>query len=228
MTVSTFNGPAPGQGGGIDNSGTLTVTNSTFNGNSANDGRMGLVPVPGQGGGIDNSGTLAVTYSTFSANSASMGGGIDNSGTASIVDTIVAGNTASSSAASDIGGDVTGSYNLIGTGGSGGLEAGQDGNIVLTSLTGLGLSPLADYGGPTQTMALLPGSPALGAGIPVSGVTTDQRGITRPTIRPDIGAFEVASSLNNEDPTVVSVKRSGAQDSTFQVLTFSDPMNATA
>ena len=41
---------------------------------------------------------------------------------------------------------------------------------------GLGLAPLGDYGGPTQTMALLPGSPAIGKGVAVAGVTTDQRG----------------------------------------------------
>ena len=38
------------------------------------------------------------------------------------------------------------------------------------------LAPLGQYGGPTETIALLPGSPALGKGIAVSGVTTDQRG----------------------------------------------------
>jgi hypothetical protein len=53
------------------------------------------------------------------------------------------------------------------------------------------LAPLADYGGPTETMALLPGSPAINAGVMVSGITTDQRGIPRPQgIAPDIGAFE--------------------------------------
>ena len=81
--------------------------------------------------------------------------------------------------ASDIGGTVARRHrldNLIGTGGSGGLINGSDGNIVLTSLAGLGLAPLGDYGGPTQTMALLPGSPAIGKGIAVAGITTDQRG----------------------------------------------------
>ena len=53
------------------------------------------------------------------------------------------------------------------------------------------VGPLAANGGPTQTMALLPGSPAIDAGVAVSGVTTDQRGITRPQgSSPDIGAFE--------------------------------------
>jgi hypothetical protein len=53
------------------------------------------------------------------------------------------------------------------------------------------LGPLADNGGPTLTHALLPGSPALDAGVAVAGVTTDQRGIPRPQgSAPDIGAFE--------------------------------------
>jgi hypothetical protein len=53
------------------------------------------------------------------------------------------------------------------------------------------LGTLADNGGPTSTMALLPGSPAIDAGAAVAGVTTDQRGISRPQgAAPDIGAFE--------------------------------------
>jgi hypothetical protein len=231
-----------GLGGGIDNYGTLSITDSTISGNSAsswgggieNDGAMSVTcsTYSGNeadvGGGIDNYyGTLSITDSTISGNSASLGGGIDNSHKASIVDTIVAGNTGSSSAPSDIGGGITGSNNLIGTGGSGGLKNGRHGNIVLKSLTGLGLSPLGDYGGPTQTMALLPNSPAIDAGIALSGVTTDQRGITRPQgSPPDIGAYEVAFSLINENPTVVSVQGAGVPDSTLLVLTFSEPMNA--
>ncbi|MCS6941174.1 MAG: CSLREA domain-containing protein, partial [Roseiflexus sp.] len=56
-------------GGGVANSGTLTVINSSFSGNNA-----------GSGGGIVNlgSGTLTVSNSTFSNNSATFGGGIDN------------------------------------------------------------------------------------------------------------------------------------------------------
>ena len=57
------------------------------------------------------------------------------------------------------------------------------------------LGPLQNNGGPTETMALLPGSPAIDAGnialIP-SGITTDQRGAPRDVYGGvDIGAFEV-------------------------------------
>ena len=42
------------------------------------------------------------------------------------------------------------------------------------------LGALANNGGPTETQALLPGSPAINAGVVVPGVTTDQRGVFRP------------------------------------------------
>jgi hypothetical protein len=55
------------------------------------------------------------------------------------------------------------------------------------------VAPLGDYGGPTQTIALLPGSPAIDAGIAsvggISDPATDQRGDGR-VGAPDIGAFE--------------------------------------
>jgi hypothetical protein len=52
------------------------------------------------------------------------------------------------------------------------------------------LGPLSDNGGPTQTMALLPGSPAIDAG--TSCTATDQRGVTRPQgAACEIGAYEV-------------------------------------
>ena len=53
------------------------------------------------------------------------------------------------------------------------------------------LGPLADNGGPTQTHALLVGSPAIGAADPQSPLRFDQRGTPRPQgASPDIGAFE--------------------------------------
>jgi len=55
------------------------------------------------------------------------------------------------------------------------------------------LGPLFNYGGPTSTMALLPGSPAIDhGGASVNGCpTTDQRGVVRPQGPAcDIGAYE--------------------------------------
>ena len=69
-----------------------------------------------------------------------------------------------------------------------------------------GLDPagLQDNGGPTQTIALLPGSPAIGAGQP--GVTTtDQRGQPRKAA-PDIGAYEIQiiDTATTVSPSLVS------------------------
>jgi hypothetical protein len=54
------------------------------------------------------------------------------------------------------------------------------------------LGPLQDNGGPTLTMALAAGTPAVDAADPACGEPVDQRGITRPQgARCDIGAFEL-------------------------------------
>ena len=69
----------------------------------------------------------------------------------------------------------------------------------MTSLTDLGLASLANNGGPTQTMALLPGSAAIGAGViadypgTTTPITTDQRGDPLDTPKPDIGAYQTQS-----------------------------------
>ena len=59
------------------------------------------------------------------------------------------------------------------------------------------LSPLADNGGPTWTMALLPNSPAIDAGNSAICLPTDQRGIPRPQGSAcDSGAYEVVTRLS--------------------------------
>ena len=85
------------------------------------------------------------------------------------------------------------------------------------------LAPLNNYGGPTPTMALLPGSPAIDAGVTVPGVTTDQRGVPRPQgSAPDIGAFEAVA------PTVLALQRFGFHaQPTALVLTFSTALDPT-
>jgi hypothetical protein len=193
-------------GGGIVNStgsgtATVTITNSTMSGNSVNSSGS-------FGGGIYNSAlggtaTVTITNSTMSGNSVNgTGGGIYTTGSGTVTvklsNTIVAGNTKSNgTTADDIGGtvDPTSSFNLIGTGGAGGLTNGVNNNQV--GVANALLAPLANYGGPTQTLALLPGSPAINAGSNTiannAGLTTDQRGagfnrIANTTV--DIGAFE--------------------------------------
>jgi hypothetical protein len=199
LTACTLSGNSSGGiGGGLDlYGGAATLTNCTLSGNTA-----------GQGGGIHAAGAsqLSLVACTISGNSATNGAGGGLNGVASyngfthlwntpqarLTDTIIAGNHGPGGQASDIGGDdrfrVTGSYNLIGTGGSGGLsEAKADHNLI--NVADPRLAPLGDYGGATQTMALLPGSPALHRGTAVPGVTTDQRGL--PLDKPvDIGAYQ--------------------------------------
>ncbi len=141
-------------------------------------------------------GLVNVTIAENAVASGGAGGGIDvNSGTVTLDNTIVALNTNGSRVvASDIAGTVAvaGSFNLIGTGGAGGLTNGTDGNLVGVVNPGLGVH--AKNGGPTQTIALLPGSPAIGKGSStIAGVTvptTDQRGVARPSNGVDIGAFQ--------------------------------------
>ena len=113
-------------------------------------------------------------------------------GTVIIGNTIVAENTATTGGPDGQGYPVTSQgHNLIGeTDGSSGWVGSDMTGTIAQPLHPL-LAPLGDYGGPTQTMALLPGSPAINAGVAVPGVTTDQRGVPRPQGNaPDIGAFE--------------------------------------
>lgn len=77
-----------GDGGGIQNGGTLTVNDSQVTANQATTGS-------GRGAGISNTGTLIINDSTISNNTATFyeGGGIYNTGSATITDSIVSGNT---------------------------------------------------------------------------------------------------------------------------------------
>jgi hypothetical protein len=199
LTDCTLAANSAFNGGGLDNGHTATLTDCTLAANSA----------ANSGGGLINVGTATLTECTVSGNSAaSVGGGLGNIGTATLTDTIVAGNTGGG--ASDVSGSVSGTYNLFGTGGSGGLTNDTNNNIVLSDLANLGLAPLGHYGGPTQTMALLPGSTAIGQGIGQGGITSDQRGASRATSgATDIGAFQdqgytLAVASGSPQHTVVS------------------------
>lgn len=192
MTECTISGNAADSGGGLYNQGTATVTNCTVTGNSAY-----------RDSGLGNDGTMTITACTVVGNAAASstnGFGLDALNPVTLTDTIVAGNTNNGSP-SDIGGSggVSGSYNLVGTGGSGGLITSNH-NVLNVSQPDLG--PLGEYGGPTETLPLLPGSQALGGGVAVNGVDTDQRGFAI-DIPVDIGAFQSNALVVNtttDDP----------------------------
>ena len=240
MSDCTISGNAARYGGGMDNGQSATVTDCTISDNSASATAAAWKTMSQPSSPIARSAAMtaaigaaaygpitsyAITSCTISGNSAKTGGALYNgtfnnietgksgNGTVTLTDTIVAGN-ATGGTPSDLGGkaaaEVTGSYNLVGTGGSGGLTDGTNGNIVLTSPTDLGLGPLADNGGPTETMALLPGSPAIKAGTAASGVSTDQRG-QRLDSPPDIGAYQIPSS----QPIVLSFTGLNSTSITF-------------
>ena len=82
--VTIHNGYTTGQGGGILNYGTLSISNSTFTSNAAN-----------QGGAIYNLGMLTISHSTFWGNTAAMGGGILNAGTLNMNSSVLSQNSSS-------------------------------------------------------------------------------------------------------------------------------------
>ena len=267
LASCTISNNASQNGGGIANFGSANLRACTLSGNTATSGagffaasRSGHATetasliectlsgnAAGQkGGGLSNqNGVISMTDCTVSGNRAPSGGGFYDAGSAKLLATIVAGNTNGSSSPSDIAGPgkVSGSFNLLGAGGSGGLKNRRQGNVVLTNLKRLLLAPLGRYGGVTQTMALLPGSAAIGAGTSVKSVSTDQRGFARPLRHADIGAvqdqgfiirvFPVASprsliiTRHAPRPLVVRVIGRPGDPVTGGIVTYSSPsMNA--
>jgi hypothetical protein len=173
LSSCCLSGNSAAVGGAVANFGKLTVNNSTLSGNSAYF----------DGGGIYTSGTSPVTLTnvTVTANRANTGGGSVPRGGGVFVDsgspvlhcTLIAGNFngATGTTPDDVVGrlDPNGDYNLIGDGtGMTGLQNGVNGNLVGSADAPIDsrLGPLQDNGGPTQTMAVLPGSLALNAGNP--------------------------------------------------------------
>ncbi|HLO32553.1 MAG TPA: choice-of-anchor Q domain-containing protein [Anaerolineales bacterium] len=218
VSNSTFtNDASTGNGGGIYSSAILDISSSTFSGNSAYSGGAvyvdgGIFVNPsnsrtivnstfvsnqatgtnGQGGGVFNRGDangpgpnnpLILANNTFSGNGAQEGGNLYSLGSLSLSNNIFANNTDGGDCVSyAFGGTVTGFNNLI-----------EDGVVCSTGYFISGdplLGPLADNGGSTQTMGILPGSPALDAGT-ATCLPTDQRGVTRPQgAACEIGAYE--------------------------------------
>jgi hypothetical protein len=214
LSNSTVTGNSAVDGGGIRNasSGTMTMSGDTINNNQAQ-----------AGGSICNDGMLTILNCTIAANAATLGGGIFNDGVLLMGNSTVASNTALANG--DGGGIFTfgaGSQlallnTIVFNPESGaatnevlGMVALAQGDLFgsevnIASGGDLGgnkfnfnplLGPLQNNGGPTATMALLSGSPAIGAGAGtslISGLSVpafDQRGDPRPANSIDIGAFQ--------------------------------------
>ena len=193
VATSTFAGNAAAyNGGAIDNAdsagtATLAVATSTFAANSATV----------DGGAIDNaddasttapfgSGTLSVVASTLVGNTAAVSGG---AGIATVTSsaTGVGSVTVAGDQLADACGQNTGTWVDLGSnvGDPTCLNAGP-GNVSDAALASV-IGPLADNGGPTQTMQPLSGNPGIGlvanpTAVSVGGAsralcpTTDQRG----------------------------------------------------
>jgi predicted outer membrane repeat protein len=184
-----------------DGGSTVTLTNCTLANNTANYAGGGLF-VNGATGSLPGPATVNVTNCTVSGNSASYGGGIyvnlsnARRGFLTLSNTIVAGNRVNILyEGADIYnmGVVCGDHNLLGDVNDAGLGFNSFNNIIIYNANPL-LGPLQNNGGPTQTMALLPGSLAIGHGNNAKAPATDQRGFARLDEAgelTDIGAFEL-------------------------------------
>ncbi len=209
--------PSSGYGGGLfAGGGAATLTATTFAGNSAYGGYGfdGVIGAPiralGFGGGLLNQGAqVTLVDSILTANLAGDGGGVSNHQYNNQPPPSLAPSGGTEQDLVNTAGSLAGHHDLI-RDGSGGL-----GDTITADPM---LAPLANYGGPTRTLAPLPGSPALGAGTAVAGVTTDQRGAAR-TGRVDIGAFQ-SRGFN-------VAAGGGAGQSTYVGTTFAAPLTAT-
>ncbi|RYX83627.1 tandem-95 repeat protein [bacterium] len=226
-------------GGGVSNSATLTMTNSTVSNNAgsgistANLATISNCTIAGNtstsGGGIFINLTpgvvTTVTNCTIVGNSAPIGkgGSIFNAGLLSISNTLLSAASGSENLVnvpSNFGqvssGIVTSKgYNLSSDDASAYLNQSSDQNSINPQL-----GALSDNGGPTRTVALLPGSPALNAGDPAIQANVnqfDQRGQGFSRVRDgrmDIGAFEV----QNDAPSMESVTLDNASPKTNDTL----------
>jgi hypothetical protein len=231
-----FGGGITGGGGGDGGSsqgagayvarGNINATNGTLFGNTAHGGpggsaRFGKSGTGGNaaGGGLYlGGGSTSLKGVTLASNQAlavqrttpgtSHGGGIANAGAGLFTNTTLIGNnTQSPSSASngnDVSGPITSSYSLIGQ--TAGAMITDDGGNIFNSNPGLDPNGLQSNGGPTQTVALEDGSPAIDTGdnaacsaLPPTGLgKVDQRGIARFRHGDnicDIGAFEFITLL---------------------------------
>jgi predicted outer membrane repeat protein len=237
MTIlnSTFSNNVASESGGAvyhGNPGGLTVVNCTFSNNRASN-FGGAIYITKPNATIINS-TITGNRANASGalNSGTEGGGIFTffQPTTLLLNTIVAGNYTggASPAADDVDGSVSGSSasNLIGVATQlSGTSNGSNGNQIGTPASPFDprLGPLADNGGPTQTHALLAGSPALDAGDNslITAYPTDQRGFPRLIDGPDAGTVRTVDiGAVEQDPSIDDIPNQIAAEDTALPVSF--------
>ena len=205
--------------------GTANITNTTISGNKATGFSGGVFSAA-----LDGDTTMNILNSTIANNeSARLGGGIMTQlGAAVFVkNTIVAGNSLENCNAAQFGGVISSQGNNISSDDSRPFTRTAD-----KQNTDPLLGPLQENGGPTNTSALLPGSPAVDAANATSCPERDQRGIVRMdgdkngTVVCDTGSFE----RNDLAPPKVSTTtptdgKTGVKRNTDLTATFSERMN---
>ena len=172
---STIAGGSATSGGAIwtERGSTLSLTRSTLARNEATTG----------GGAILARGTVAPLSSvTIARNSATTGAAMVIGRVGSLEGSLIVGNR--SEAGLPCVGDIRGTGN-VGTPGTRSCGLGGPTNVIVRDA---GVGPLTGAGGPTPTVPLEPGSPAIDAGPRCPGLT-DQRGLRRDG-RCDAGAYE--------------------------------------
>ena len=193
----TISGNSAGtSGGGLDNEDTATLTDCTVSGNSAS-----------AGGGVSNEGSVTLSDCTLSANSATTGGGLGTfRGTVTLTGTIVAGNTLTAGGASDIGGGtVSGSDNLIGTGGAGRLSNGVAGNLV--GVASPMLRPWATTAGRQRPWRYCPEAPRSARVSPFPGLPPTSAGF--PSTHPQTSAPFRPAPWSSTRRSTVPIRRLG-------------------
>jgi predicted outer membrane repeat protein len=170
---------------------TALISNSTFVGNTVGSG---------QGGAVASAANARINNSTFSGNTATGRGGAlfaSNATTITVSNTVIQG--AENCAIGPTGSITSAGYNIENGTTCGFTQTGdRQGTDAL-------LSPLADNGGQTETMAINPQSPAYDAADDFSAEETDQRGVSRPQgVHSDVGAFEFSGTTVTATPTITA------------------------